>query len=448
MTSLFLGRYRGASRAGERGLPTAGLFTFLVLVLVITPRMAAGPFIILGCVALISQKFRVRPPENWLASDGLVLALLAFSAYLFVNASWSLDLKTAYLKVGYFIVVLVLLYAALRWIAEAKGGALRIALTGVAIGAALASAYLLIELAGKQGLERWAFNLVPVLRPGGGKHINVLNGEVTGVGRHLLNRNAANLMLLFWPLALIAMARLAAMRLKIALGALAALWALVALISEHETSSIALLTSLAVFLVYGAWPAFGRRAVIAAWCASVALVVPAAVIAHKASLHQAEWLPVTARARIIIWDVTARNVLQAPILGIGIRSTRVLDAQNPNSRMLPVHGVYPNRTGRHAHNIYLQTWYELGAVGAGFLLIIGLLVLRGLSRLPAPLQPYAFSAATLICVLAAFSWGMWQSWYVSSLATGIIFLAMALRHAGDRLDQERRDLAQSGEIGR
>lgn len=320
-------------------------------------------------------------------------------------------------------------------------------MTGVAVGAALASVYLLTELATAQALKRLAYNVLPVIRPSSDKQIAVSNGMVTGVVSYALNRNIANLMLLFWPLVLLARERLSAGYFRLALTSLAALWALIALTSQHETSSIALLLSLAVFFCYRSWPTFGRWAVTCVLCASVILVIPAAAVAYQSGLYQADWLPTSGRARIILWDVTARKVLRTPFLGIGIRSTRVLDAQNPNRRTLPDGLVYPRRTGRHAHNVYLQTWYELGAVGAVFLLIVGLLVLRRLSRLSASLRPYAFSACTLICAIAAFSWGMWQSWFVSSIATGIIFLAMALRSAGDGLLQDTRATRHAGQIG-
>lgn len=433
MSSLSHDRNRRLGWVSRSGVRIAFLFAVLVFLLPILPRMAMGVLIVLGIVALSAQKFRVSVPENWLSSDSLSLVLLAFSAYLLINASWSLDLRAAYMKAIYFVIVLVILHVAMRWIAEADRDVLQIAVAGVAIGAAVASSYLLIEIVTEQGLKRWAYTMFPAIRPSGDKHVDVLNGVVTSVGAYHINRNIANLMLLFWPLALLLLARLSALKLALAISALAGLWALISLSSYHETSAIAFLVSLLVFLVFRISQAMGRWCVMAAWCASVVLVVPAAILAHQAGLHHAEWLPSTARARIILWDVTAREVIKAPILGVGIRSTRVLDAQNPNRNIWHDGEAYPRRTGRHAHNIYLQTWYELGAVGAAFLLIIGLLVLRKLSRLAAPLQPFAFSASALIFVLAAFSWGMWQSWYVSSLATGMILLAMALAYAGKSL---------------
>jgi hypothetical protein len=49
-------------------------------------------------------------------------------------------------------------------------------------------------------------------------------------------------------------------------------------------------------------------------------------------------------------------------------------------------------TGRHAHDLFLQTWYELGVVGA---LLMAIAVALSISRLPFEAQPFT----TEICGL-------------------------------------------------
>lgn len=411
-------------------LRTVIVFALLAMFLLITPRLAMGVLIGLGVVALYAQYFRVPAPEKWLSTDRLSWVLLVFSAYLLVNASWSLDPHIAYLKAAYFFFVIAVLHLSFHWIATEERDVLRIALLGVLIGVSVAILHLLVELVTEQSIKRWVYTTFSTLRPFESKHLTMQNGVVVHIGPYDLNRNIANLMLLYWPLAILLSLRFSGMRLALAIAGLAALWALIALSSYHETSSIALASSLVIFLICRAWPLIGQRVLIAFWCASVLLVVPAADLAHKAKLYQADWLPKTARARIILWDATAQRIFQTPILGVGIRSTRVLLAQDPNKNTVLDGQNYPRSTGRHAHNVYLQTWYELGAVGAVFLLIIGLLILRSFSRISEALRPFACAAFTLISVLAAFSWGIWQTWYVSSLAASIIFLAIALAYAG------------------
>jgi len=430
MSSLFFGNRHGIIGMSGTRLRTITLFAFLALFLLIAPRSAMVVLTALGLIALFAQKFRVPAPENWLSTDRLSLVLLVFSAYLLINASWSLDPRTAFMKAIYFFIVVTILHVFLHWIAKAERDALQIALLGVLIGVSVGSLYLLIELVTEQSIRRWVYTTFPLLRPSGSKHLKMLNDVVVQIAPYQLNRNIANLMLFYWPLAILLSLRFSGLRLALAIAGSAALWAFIAFNSYHETSSIALTASLVIFLICRAWPMIGQRLMMGLWCASVCLVIPAALLAHKADLHQWDWLPITARARIILWDVTAERIFQTPILGVGIRSTRVLLAQDPNKTIVLDGQVYPRSTGRHAHNIFLQTWYELGAVGAAFLLMIGVFVLGSLSRLSEALRPFAYAAFTLMSVLAAFSWGMWQTWYVSSLAACMIFLAMALAYAG------------------
>ena len=83
--------------------------------------------------------------------------------------------------------------------------------------------------------------------------------------------------------------------------------------------------------------------------------------------------------------------------------------------------------GPHAHNGFLQAWYELGAVGAGLLLAAGLGVLWSIARLPAAAQPYVLAQFAAYLVIAAFAWGIWQSWLMAMTGLAPIYAMMASR---------------------
>ena len=64
------------------------------------------------------------------------------------------------------------------------------------------------------------------------------------------------------------------------------------------------------------------------------------------------------------------------------------------------------KTGPHSHNEFLQTWYELGAVGVILLLAAGCAVIGYIGRLPpANLRPFMLAQFAVFFVMAAFSWG-------------------------------------------
>ena len=67
----------------------------------------------------------------------------------------------------------------------------------------------------------------------------------------------------------------------------------------------------------------------------------------------------------------------------------------------------------HAHNIYLQTWYELGVCGAALLSIFGLGILLRIGQLPE--RTFAFGLATFAsgAMLASSSSGLWQLWFLA-----------------------------------
>jgi hypothetical protein len=121
------------------------------------------------------------------------------------------------------------------------------------------------------------------------------------------------------------------------------------------------------------------------------LVIPASFAAYDSGLHLATWLPKSARARVILWEYTAEQVLNRPF----------------------------------SHDIYLQTWYELGAVGALLLAIAGAAVVLLIFLLPLSAQPFAAGAFAAFAIVGAFAWGMWQSWFMCGVALLPIYLRVA-----------------------
>jgi hypothetical protein len=155
------------------------------------------------------------------------------------------------------------------------------------------------------------------------------------------------------------------------------------------------------------------------------LVMPASFLAYKSELHLANWLQVTARQRLIIWEYTAGQVLKHPWLGVGIESTPVLNQQHVRDAKQPEGFVYPRSLGSHAHNIYLQAWFELGALGVVLLALVGVSIIMLIPLLPPYAQPFAAGTFATFAIIAAFSWGMWQAWFMSAVAMLPLFLRIA-----------------------
>jgi O-antigen ligase len=248
------------------------------------------------------------------------------------------------------------------------------------------------------------------------------DNEVIRVSSAALNRNLSLLMLLFWP-ALFLAVNFVKPKLATLAAPVIAVAAAVSIFTGHsQTAQLALVLSACVFFISRYWPALSHKAILSGWCIAVMLALPLSAALYKFDLHTSEWISDSFRDRMIIWDTTVEQAKKAPWLGIGIRSTRVLSkAFNKTQTTLPGH-IVPRRLGLHTHNQYLQVWFELGVVGALFMLAIGIGLLRGIRRMGETVRPYAYAAFVAACVVAAFGWGLWQTWLLSGYSLSVILV--------------------------
>jgi len=380
------------------------------------------PLVILPIVALASMAgYRLSFPSP----SPVALALGAFTGYLAINAMWAVNpwqgLSRAVLC-GLIVALGTLTAIVLPKISSEHAARVSEA---VLIGVALAAGYLAVEILAGQPIRRFFLSLFPVLQPSP-KHMVTADGWVTQLNLYTLNRNLGLLNLMLWPTLLIARSYFSMSIGRIVGLGLLSVAAVGIFSSEHESSMLALAVGCLVFVGMTFATSTMRKVVLALWVAATLLVVPFADIAHDAGLHQAGWLPQTARNRIILWSVTADRLQQAPILGIGIDSTKPLDEEAAASAPREPGDAYAQRTGRHAHNIFMQTWYELGAAGAFLLLIVGIAALRVLSRLPEIQQPFAYAGFVSAMVIASFTWGMWQPWFMCAFGLWAVLWLIAL----------------------
>ena len=390
--------------------------------------LALVPF---AWVSLAELRYELEPVQV-----PFVLAL-AFGAYLLVTVAWSADRIEAIGKVTLFLA-----FTGAVWVASAAAAItgerlLERLLGAVLIAVAIGLLYLTFEELSEHSIKRLVFNVLPATRLPE-RHMVVTDGTIEAVRAYTTNRNMAALSLALWPALLAAQSVLAEAKGQIAALCILAIAGLTISLSQHDTSVAALTASLAFFALARRWPKLAVGVVAAGWIAATLLVVPIASTAYRdASLHFATWLPKTARQRIILWGYTAEQVGKSPWLGVGIASTKTLDNRRTDISETPPGFVYPLRTGPHAHNIYLQTWYELGAIGALFLSALGLAVLRSIARVRAALMPYALASFVTASVVGAFSWGMWQAWFMAAFGVAAVLtitsLELAERRSGERL---------------
>lgn len=423
----------------EQGILRA-LFFLGPFVTLLAPKTTVPTLILLflGCVGLaLAHGARLKS----LFRLDLVLALFgAAGLYLFVNASWSLDPSRAVGKAAWFTLVAAMSYGAWRAISTWQRGQVRAAVLAFLVGLSAGLAIVLFEAATDRLLTRSLYNLLPFTRPESAKAMIVKNGQVLGISAFELNRNITVMMLMLWPALLcLTVGAVGRMRLfglaGLALAALAAVF-----LSAHETSKIAIVLSVGVFAVALGWPVFARRALLAAWCLAFILVVPLATLAYKAELHEADWLRYSAQARITLWAYTAEQIPNAPILGIGTSSTRKMNLdKGPGAKAEEKEKGegFGWRAGPHAHNAFLQTWYELGAVGVVLFMIAGSAVILSVREVPERAQAYVLAHLATFITILAFGWGLWQSWLMAVSGLAALYTALAVIHTRLQNDQAK-----------
>ncbi len=278
-----------------------------------------------------------------------------------------------------------------------------------------------------------AMNWIPLIKSTSTKHVKISQGQIAGINLSDLNQNVAIAMFNLWP-GLLALRMIeGGTRRAIVIGLYFLAVAVAVSLSQHQSSQLALIASIPVFLLAYRWPKRVIRALAALWCLAFVLVLPADFLAYRAGLETAPWLPKSFQARIILWEFTATRVLDHPWLGIGAASTPALKEQHPER---PKDFVYPLNTGEHAHDLFLQTWYELGAVGVLLVALAGAALALRMTLLPAEAQPFAAAAFATFMVIAAFGWSMWQTWLVCAVALLIIYLRVAAKSQGAAVDPQ------------
>ena len=382
-------------------------------VCLLAPRVSPA-LLALSVVAPVAWIWDERARISWRKPSAVVNGLSLVGVYLLINASWSLSPADAYAIVTLFFIFVAILHVTLSALNGVEPTGLRAMGAGFVAGTAVAGAVLCFEVLSEQWAHRLLMSYVPQLRIDP-RRMQIDAGWVTYVMPHLLNRSMTMLALFFWP-AILAINQLALPhRQRLLLVAVLSLVVPAIFWSDHETSKLAFAAAAVIYAIARFFPLLANRLTIAAWMAATLLVVPLTALAYDNQLYQAGWLPQSARHRIVIWGYTSAQVAKAPLVGVGISTARALhDPNNANLPRAPGTEI-AFAIALHSHNAYLQVWYEAGAVGALFLLGIGLLVLRKMAQAATAIQPHLHATFASCAVLAGSSFSIWAPWFMAAL---------------------------------
>jgi exopolysaccharide production protein ExoQ len=400
--------------ASERALAVrrADLSYFFAIAALLLPSIGmlgpagTAPLLALAALAVLLMGGRsVWTELRALPAPAALLAAIGLWGML--SAAWSIVPGHSLFEGGRF---LLLAFAGLVLFAGAgtldEPGRRRVGIALVA-GLALGLAVVAIELLGDFPLRRLGGNkpaVIPIVWLDRGAQILVLAAvpAAAALGRR-------------WTACLVALA--------VAL----ALWPL-----KSSTSVVSLGAAIVAFVIALGWPRYVGAAGAAVFIAfTVAMPVMQPAREAIGAFHEA--LPsirTSAHHRLVIWNWTAERIRERPILGWGLESARAIPGgQTEIEEYMELRPYGLDIIGQvmplHPHDAVLQWWLELGMVGAvlGAALAVWVWLQAGL----AGAHPLALTAAAMPPLLLSF--GVWQSWWLSTLFLVAAFLRTAPRRA-------------------
>ena len=394
------------------GIALGSLILVAATAVVVSAKTIQASLPALLIAALAAAVARRQLKYAKLHLDGVTLSLLAFIFYAGLSALWAPEPQaTALIALMAALIALGSLALFQLMQSERYENALHMG-EGLWIGLAVGLLYVLCEIASDQAIKIWVYNaltLTPeMLEPA--RFFTWEGDRIVAIHSDDLTRNAAPIPLLIWPALMAAGALPPPVWRPLVSGCLLLLSATAVLLGPNETAKLALLAGFAVYALARHLPRAIRYGVAGAWIVACLGVAPLAALAHHLGLQNANWLQLSAQIRVIMWNEIAALIPNAPLFGVGAGMTYVI---RPVMHEFPP--GEPHWLGfpiTHPHNLYLQTWYELGVIGAILLTVFGLVLLRRIAGLSTIVQPFALAMFASAAVLVGSSYGMWQIWFL------------------------------------
>lgn len=251
-------------------------------------------------------------------------------------------------------------------------------------------------------------------------------------------KNAAAVLALLLPPAVAWLARRGG---RAAAAGLALTGAGVVLALPGDSAKIAVLAGLAAAALGLRWPRLAPRLAGGALALLILAAPVLATVALRPGLDASGW-PESAAHRLMVWDFVAGRVWERPLFGHGTEASRSLPGgrDNPGAARLARFGLGDGRAAEwiarseilplHPHNLALQVWLELGAVGAA--LAAWLAWSLGAAGARGPNPAGAAGALAAGGVVAMLSYGAWQHWWVAALALAALACARVGSGPSDR----------------
>lgn len=393
-----------------------GLIALLILpVGMFVPKGMAVLFVVAGLIAVIKRVVSRRPfPALGLADYGLA----GFVGLATISAAWSLDPIASLRSVSLLAGVFIGGWLAVNLARELTSRSREVLRNHVIVGGVLGFGLLALEAMSGGVLVRHLSALFDRSAPPEAVAATFKPGLTVAA-------------LFLWPWGLALAQRLGA-RIAVGAGALA-----VATIGLHasDSATLAVLAATAAAGTAAVLPRLARRCLDAAIIVVVLLMpVIAAFLPDPAQPgSRLDGLSNSAIHRIAIWRTASALIAETPIIGLGFNTSRMLYGADTQRlvRFMPdrndggFHSL-AEPIPLHPHNFALQLWLELGLTGAVVSAAILLAWRRMIPQDAAVERATATGAFATALLIAAVSFGIWQTWWLATLFLTAMLLAGSL----------------------
>jgi len=388
-----------------------GLVSALIIIGFLAPRFV----VIILLILFIEVLWRIVADPAYRADSRrfIGISVLVFLAWAGVTAGWSLDPENSLDRLGKLALLVLLGGGCLTAASFAPLPDRAARRTALALGASVVAGLLLVL--GQRATDGQLFVFLGAVDP----------HPIPDYLLRATNKGATVLAVVVLPTAI----------LSARVGGLGAAWAvfLAGLAATALSGSTAALAAMVAGAFATALLHFGgrlaRRLIVAGILVGILLVppllatVPAPFGAVRDAVTQRLDLPWSLVHRTYIHDFTLARIAERPILGWGLDAVSQLPGGQDT---VPGHPDAPYLP-RHAHNLVLQVWVELGAIGALFLAWFSWSVFRGIERrFDGALRDAMTGAGLAFVVVSTLSYAAYASWWI---ATGYLLAAFMLRLA-------------------
>ena len=347
----------------------------------------------------------------------------AFIGWIALTALWSGDVSAGLGKSALIAGMAGSAWVFWSWLGSRSDNELFVIQRALVLTFALMALLVFADLLAEQTGVEWVMQTIPQLQPGATSVFILPGAESLQIAPDFYNRGIAGLLLLLpssvaaW---VVLFPRPEQALARWAFAAPCAALVVAAFLSSCGTCKLAtgsMILTATLLLCFGV--AILWRMVTAASVAGLVLAPVVAAAIFWGVKDTLVTLPNSVSERILIWKDATTAVAARPLVGHGIRSTRLahrsFQKAHPGATR-PYRVPFP---GFHPHNGFLQIWRELGLVGV-ILFCSALIACAGSvhSRFSGRTEPAHLGATGLLTLVGVLSvlaagWGIWQTWLVA-----------------------------------